>query len=380
MNKIIERGLLSIIISLLFMTGGCQCTGPKPALQLPSKLVTQLDHLIESEMLSKNLPGVVVGVWIPDRGNYLKTFGKANLATNTKRQIDDPFRIASITKTFTATVVLSLVDDDLLSTSDSLSKYLPDFPNAENITIRNLLRMRSGIVDYANASILSEWYNDVYKNYPLDTLIESMASNGNEFTVAGQQTVYCNGNYTILAKVAEIASGRNFAYLVNEKVLLPLNLKSSSYPEPDNHTLGGNNRGYSWENAASRFADKTEMNTSCGNAAGAIISNMNDLAKYARALYKGTLLSEETQQKRLETEIFKGAPPFLQYGEGILKQGEFYGHNGTIFGFSTEMFYLPAEDAVIVINVNRLDMDDKSWSGELFAEISRLLFPKHVSW
>ena len=379
MNNIYERGLL-IIISLLFMIGVCDCTNQKSAMQLPSELATQLDHLIKSEMSSKNLPGVVVGVWIPDRGNYLKAFGKANLTTNTKRQVDDPFRIASITKTFTATVVLSLVDDGLLSTSDSLSEFLPDFPNAENITIRNLLRMRSGIADYADASLLSEWYNDVQKNYSPDTLIERMALNGNEFTVAGQQTVYCNGNYTILAKVAEIASGRNFAYLVNEKVLQPLNLKSSSYPEPDNYILGGSNRGYSWEDTTSRFADKTEISTSCGNAAGAIISTMNDLAKYVRALYKGTLLSEATQQKRLEAESFEGAPSFVQYGEGIMKMGEFYGHNGTIFGFSTEMFYLPAEDAVIVINVNRLDLDDKSWSGGLFGEITRLVFPEHVSW
>jgi len=148
MNNIYERGLL-IIISLLFMIGVCDCTNQKSAMQLPSELATQLDHLIKSEMSSKNLPGVVVGVWIPDRGNYLKAFGKANLTTNTKRQVDDPFRIASITKTFTATVVLSLVDDGLLSTSDSLSEFLPDFPNAENITIRNLLRMRSGIADFA---------------------------------------------------------------------------------------------------------------------------------------------------------------------------------------------------------------------------------------
>ncbi len=380
MKKIIRFGLLSVMFFFLFMTGCCKSTDPKPELQFSSELTMQLDHLIDSTMSAKNLPGVVVGIWIPGKGNYLKAFGKANLETNTKRQFGDPFRIASITKTFTATVVLSLVDDGLLNTSDSLSKYLPDFPNAENITIRNLLRMRSGIVDYADASILEEWYNDVYKNYSLDTLIEIMASYGNKFTEAGQQTVYCNGNYTILAKVAEIVSGKKIASLINERVFQPLNLTSSSYPEPNNYNLEGNNRGYSWENSTGSFTDKTEMNTSCGNAAGAIISNMNDLEKYARALYQGTLLSKETQQKRLETEIFKGAPPILQYGEGILKQGEFYGHNGTIFGFSTEIFYLPAEDAVIVINVNRLDLDDKSWSGGLFLAISRLVFPKHISW
>lgn len=380
MKIFIKFGLLSIVIFSLLMTGCCKSTDPESQSQFPSELTMQLDHLINSTMSTKNLPGVVVGIWIPGKGNYLKAFGKANLETNEERQFDDTFRIASITKTFTATVILSIADDGLLNTSDPLSKYLPYFPNAENITIRNLLRMRSGIVDYADSSILEEWYHDVYKNYPLDTLIDIMASQDNEFTAAGQQTIYCNGNYTILAKVAEVVSGKKIASLINEKVFQPLNLTSSSYPEPNNYNLESNNRGYSWENSTGSFADKTLLNTSCANAAGAIISNMNDLEKYARALYQGTLLSKETQQKRLETEIFKGAPPLLQYGEGIIKQGEFYGHNGTIFGFSTEMFYLPAEDAVIVINVNRLDLDDKSWSGGLFAAISKLVFPEHVSW
>jgi len=380
MKKFIKFGLLSIVIFSLLMTGCYKSIDPKPQLQLPSKLTMQLDHLIDSTMSAKNLPGVVVGVWIPGKANYLKAFGKANLETSTERQFDDPFRIASITKTFTATVVLSLVDDGLLNTSDSLSKYLPNFPNSENITIRNLLRMRSGIVDFADSKVLEEWYNDVHKNYSLDSLIDIMASYGNKFTEAGKETIYCNGNYTILAKVAEIVSDKSFASLVNEKVFQPLNLTSSSYPEPHKYNLESNNRGYSWENSSGSFADKTELNTSCANAGGAIISNMNDLEKYARALYQGALLSRETQQKRLETEVFKGAPPILQYGEGILKQGEFYGHNGTIFGFSTEMYYLPAEDSVIVINVNRLDLDDKSWSGGLFAAISRLVFPEHVSW
>ena len=373
--------LVSIAIIIVgFITSCTKVTEPEPDVQLAEGLTTQLDQLIDSTMTANNLPGVVVGVWIPGEGNYLKSFGKANLATNTGRQFDDPFRIASITKTFTATVILALVDDGLLSTSDSLSKYLPDFPNAENITIRNLLRMRSGIVDFADEVILHEWYDDVYKNYTLDTLIDIMTSRSDDFTSPGQQTVYCNGNYTILAKVAEIVSDKSFASLVDEKVFQPLNLQSTLFPEANDYILDGANRGYSWQNSTSSFADKTELNPSCANAAGAIISNMQDLGIYAKALYKGTLLSAATQEKRLETEIFEGSSSLVQYGEGILKLGEFYGHTGTIFGFSTEMFYLPAKDAVIVINVNRLDLDDRSWSGGLFGAISRTVFPEYVSW
>ena len=240
--------------------------------------------------------------------------------------------------------------------------------------------MRSGIVDYADAAILDEWYKDPQKDYDLDTLIEIMASRSKAFTQPGQKTSYCNGNYVILAKIAEIASGKSFKTLVEEKVFQPLKLTSTSYPKPDNYILNSNNRGYAWEASKNSFADKTELNTSCANAAGAIISNMRDLKIYMRALYKGTLLSAKTQQKRLETEPMEGAPSFCQYGEGILKLGKFYGHNGTIFGFSTEMFYLPAKDAVIIINVNRLDLDDHSRSGGLFGEISKTVFPEYVSW
>jgi D-alanyl-D-alanine carboxypeptidase len=344
------------------------------------ELAAQLDQLVQNNMQSDNLPSVVVGIWIPGEGHYLKAFGKANLETGKDRQFDTPFRIASITKTFTATVILSLSDKGLLKTSDPLSRYLPNFPNSKNITIRNLLRMRSGIVDFADAAILDEWYKDTWKNYDLDKLIEIMASRGKDFTQSGQETSYCSGNYAILAKIAETVSNKSFKTLVEENVFQPLKLISTSFPEPDNYILKGNNRGYAWESSKNGFVDKTELNTSCANAAGAIISSMRDLEIYARALYKGSVLSAETQKKRLETKTIKGAPSFCQYGEGIIKFGEFYGHNGTIFGFSTEMFYLPAKDAVIIINVNRLDLDDQSKSGDLFAKISKIIFPDHVSW
>jgi D-alanyl-D-alanine carboxypeptidase len=107
---------------------------------------------------------------------------------------------------------------------------------------------------------------------------------------------------------------------------------------------------------------------------------MEDLRKYVRALYQGVLLSPETQSKRLEFMPFEDSPDFVGYGEGILKFGNFYGHNGTIFGFSTDMYYLPEKDAVLIINVNRLDLDDYSHSYNLFIEISRLLFLSYVLW
>ncbi len=70
----------------------------------------------------------------------------------------------------------------------------------------------------------------------------------------------------------------------------------------------------------------------------------------------------------------------MGYGEGIEKLGNSWGHNGTIFGFSSEMFYLPEEDAVILVNVNRLDVDDQSKSTDLFLAVSKTFFPEYVDW
>jgi len=93
--------------------------------------VQKLDEVVAREMQEKNLPGVVVGVWVPGEGRYLVARGVANLETGRPRRLHDPFRIASITKTFTATAILQLIDKGKLSKSDTVSKWLPDFTNAD---------------------------------------------------------------------------------------------------------------------------------------------------------------------------------------------------------------------------------------------------------
>src|ERR687893_2205910 len=109
--------------------------------------IRRLDRAIAEQMRADDLPGVVVGVWVPGEGEYVVARGKANLETGEKREVGDPFRVGSITKTFVATAVLRLVEEGEVSKSDKLAEWYPDFPNAENITVEDLLRMRSGIVE-----------------------------------------------------------------------------------------------------------------------------------------------------------------------------------------------------------------------------------------
>jgi D-alanyl-D-alanine carboxypeptidase len=92
------------------------------------------------------------------------------------------------------------------------------------------------------------------------------------------------------------------------------------------------------------------------------------------------LLDPETQRARLEGETLVDAPDFVRPGERVELFGKCCGHNGTIFGFSSEMFYLPEEDAVIVVNVNRLDEDDQSKFTNLFIAVGKTLCLEYVDW
>lgn len=344
---------------------------------LPAAAV-QLDSIIETAMTKNNLPGVVVGVWIPSQGEYLAAFGTANLETGRAREVTDPFRIASISKTFTATAILQLVDRRKLETSDPLSTWFPDFPNADEITVKNLLMMRSGIPEFADETVLRAYYQNPLEPFDAQDAIRLAAAKTDQFSPPDQKTVYTNTNFVLLEQIVEKVSGRDMDTFLAENVFVPLKMAETFYAtEPE---LPGELRGYSWDADTEAFKDMTALNPGLPGGAGAVVSTLDDLHTYVRALCTGELLKPATQAERLAGVTMDGEPEFIKYGEGIELLGQFCGHNGTIFGFSSEAFYLPAKDAVIIINVNRLDLDDQSQSTELFLMLTKALFPDDVNW
>jgi D-alanyl-D-alanine carboxypeptidase len=341
--------------------------------------IQAVNDFVAQQMQENDLPGVVVGVWEPDEGELIVAEGEANLDTGREREPEDPFRIASITKTFTGTAILQLVDEGKLSTSDKLSTWYPDFPNADQITIKDLLMMRSEIPDTYDKEFLEGFYDDPTMDYTAQDAREAAAARADEFEPPDQKTVYTNVNFTILEEIVQKVSGQDLGTRISEGILQPLGMQSSLYPTDDQ--LPGELRGYSLDAQSNEFVDKTVVNPAVPGGAGAMISNLTDLRTYATALCTGEgLLQPETQSERLQAVTLDGEPEFIKYGEGVESIGDFCGHNGTIFGFSSEMFYLPQEDAVIVVNVNRLDEDDQSKSTDIFLGISKILYPEYVDW
>ncbi len=342
-----------------------------------TKITSELDSLISSIMSEEELPSVAISIEV-DGDIYNYNAGYENMETLTERKLDSPFRIASITKTFTGTLILMLANEGQLSINDPLIKYFPDFPNAENISLKNLLMMRSGITDYADADFLKLIYDDPFLEFEQDSLIAMSAEQGDTFTDPDEKTEYRNINFTLLGRIVEIITKNDLKTEFNNRIIIPYGMTNTYYPSAGDYTLPETLRGYSREEDT--FKDITELNPLWAGAAGAMISTLADLRIFAREMFFGFNLTNELQDERLQTKAFFEQPDWFAYGEGICRLGDFWGHNGTIFGFSTEMWYLPEMDATIIINVNRLDLDDHSKSTSIFLQVSKLLFPEHVQW
>jgi D-alanyl-D-alanine carboxypeptidase len=333
--------------------------------------VRRLDGAITKQMREEDLPSVVVGVWVPGEGRYVVAKGKANLKTGEKRDLADQFRIGSITKTFVATAVLQLVEEGKLSKSDKLSKWYPDFPNADKITVEDLLRMQSGIVDPP--------FEDLVRRYNSPrAAIEASARSGDTFLPPGQRTQYSDVNYIILGEIVGKVSGNDTGDRIETSILKPLGMRNTSYPT--NSKLPGDLHGYTYDFSTGGFKDVTVLDPAAEGGSAAMISDVSDLKIWAKAVCTGTLLKPETQKARLRTKPLSGESGPVQYGEGIMRIGKFCGHLGRQPGFSSQMWYLPERDATIIVNVNREEEDITPLSDALASAILEIVFPKYVEW
>jgi D-alanyl-D-alanine carboxypeptidase len=364
--------LLSLLCSYtLSFSSGCgndEQGGGQGVSDFSDETVRRLDGAIAKQMREDDLPGVVLGVWVPGEGRYVVARGKANLKTGEKRDIDDPFRIGSITKTFVATVVLQLIEEGKLSKSDKLSEWYPDFPNAEKITVDDLLRMQSGIVG-------PEGEPEQYRS--TEEVIEASAKQGILFGTPGQRTEYSDINYILLGEIISKVSGNDTGDQIAKSILEPLGMKDTVYPT--NNDLPGDLQGYTLDFSTGELKEAPSLPLAPVGAAGAMISDVSDLKTWAEAVCTGKLLETETQKARLQTKPLSGESGPLQYGEGIMRVGEFCGHSGRQPGFSSAMWYLPQKDATIIVSVNREDpYDPSSPSDDLGVAVVKIVFPKYL--
>lgn len=352
--------------------GGDDC----PPDGLGPELTARLDKAIETVRKQAGIPGVVVGLWMPGQGSYVRATGVADKATGEPMFLDTYVRIGSETKTFTVTALLELVDEGRIGLDDPIAKYVDGVPNGQRITLRHLAEMRSGLFPYtADKTFVHELLSDPRRQWAPYEVLKYGFKHKNTFD-PGAKFEYSNSNLVLLGLVVEKVSGHRLADFIRHRVLRPSHLKDTALPYaaefPQPHA-----RGYTDQTLSGKVEDATDWNPSWAWAAGAMTSNLDDLRRWAEILATGRLLSPETQAQRLK--MLPTGFPGTSYGLGILNTNGWIGHNGSLPGYETVTVYLPERKATLVLIITTDSLVGGQEPSTLLARaITEVVTPDHV--
>jgi len=359
-----------------FTAGLATATNGTNVKQLTPAVKAELDKAITQVMKQASIPGVVVGLWMPGNGEYVKAFGVADKTTKAPMTTNLNTRIGSVTKTFTVTGLLKLVDEKKVGLDDPISKYISGVPSGDQITIRELAEMRSGLFSYTqDQDFIKAFLGNPKRSFTPQELLGYAFKHPLMFK-PNEKFFYSNTNTVLLGLVVEKLSGQPLGKYLEQNVMAPAHLDHTIFPTdaafPSPHA-----QGYTNQTASGKVEQATDWNPSWGWAAGAVISDLQDLKAWAPALATGTLLTPATQAQRLKVLDTNATGP--QYGLGIFESGGWIGHNGSLPGYQTLLFYLPSAKATLVL----FDNTDIAYEGNepstLFGQaITKIITPNNV--
>jgi len=348
-------GLLSILTSCMFW----------PVATNAQKLNGQIDSLIKTVIADQQGPGGVFMVAQKGKVLYQKAFGKANIELGVDLAPENVFQLGSMTKQFTAISVLLLEQQGKLKVSDSISKYIPDYPAGNKITIHHLLTHTSGIKDFtkmkslvsiAQREMTPKMMVDFFKDEPVDF-------------APGERFEYNNSGYVLLGYLIELISGERYADFVQHHIFDQLGM-SHSYYASDRQII--KNRAYGYQKKENAYVNKTAINFSVPFASGALMSTLADLLKWQNALSQNKLLNTAETNKAFSPYKLNNGTLF-NYGYGWhLKELEglpVAAHGGSIFGFKSMGVYVPGED-IYVVGLTNCDCNSPTLLTESIARLA----------
>lgn len=360
-----------ILVLLLLMVALISCKKEQDV-DPNQVLIEQMKAVTDSIIEHSKVPGVVALVVDHKTGiDWLYTSGYSDIAQQLPMDSSYTFRIASNTKTLTGTVLLQLVDEGRLSLDDKLSKYYPEYPKADSITIAMLCNMSSGIYNYTD----SEAFVNLILNQPSAIFSPQQSIDiafENDFYFSpGTNFHYSNTNTIILGLLIEKLTRNTLQSEIENRIVKPLQLNNTGFLTSGLNFPGTHGRGYYAGEYTEDDGDVTEyFDVSWAWAAGSAYSTPRELQKYVEALVGGGLLSDVLQQKRINDMI--ALAPKVGYGLCLLKRGSFYGHNGAIFGFTSSMYHSIEKNATVIIYFN-CQLNDLH-PDFLFARFMRILY------
>lgn len=309
----------------------------------------KFDKLL-NELFEKNGPGGVALVVKDGKTIYRKAFGMANLELGVKMTPDNIFRIGSVTKQFTASAIMKLVDEGKINLNDDITKYIEDYPtHGHKITIEHLLTHTSGIKSYTG---MKKWTTEVHKkDFTIEELIDYFKSQAMDFA-PGEEFKYNNSGYILLGYIIEQVSGQTYSEYINDNIFKPLKMKNSSYDSTSTIII---NRapGYGKEDDSYKNADFLSMTQPY--AAGSLLSTVDDLYTWYHAVMNDQVMSTSSRERAHNTYTLNNDKE-TGYGYGW-SIGNIQGspqveHGGGINGFLSASIYLTEEKLFVAILSN----------------------------
>jgi CubicO group peptidase (beta-lactamase class C family) len=328
-----------------------------------SDLVREAAHLL-ARTYPDDSPGAAVLVARGDTVLVRHARGLADLDRRIPMAPDAVFHIASAAKQFTAAGLLTLVDAGRVSLDDPLSKYVPDFPGGDGIAVAQLLNHTAGVKEYTSlrgylgGPITSELTTaqmiDVFRHAPRDF-------------PPGTKWSYSNSGYVLAGAVIEAVTGMAWHAYLDRALFKPLGMRHTGYAG-DARWRARQVRGYTADSG--RFVPGREISMSQVHASGALVSNLDDLLRWNRALHEGRVLEPATYA-RMITPV--GPAAEVGYGFGLytvkVRRADGLRHGGAIFGFIASLLYLPGSDITVAV----LESDDANGAADDAETLSRRL-------
>lgn len=295
-----------------------------------------------------NAPGAALLVVRDGQALVRRGFGLAELETGRAVTPATSFRLASVSKQFTATAVLLLAQDGALSIEDPARRWLPELPaSTEAITLRHLLSHTSGLLDYEDLMDPA----DARQVQDADVLALLARESGGYFA-PGTGYRYSNSGYALLALIVERASGQRYADFLRERIFTPLHMKSVAFEEGRSRV---SERAFGYSRVDGRWQRTDQSTTSAVLGDGGIYASIDDLARWDAALYDERLLHEPWRSLAVTPATATDEPDVAFYGFGWRIQDDMQWHSGETIGFRNVILRWPAQRLTVVLLTNRND-------------------------
>ena len=320
-----------------------------------SKMTTEktIDKIM-SRYNNTTTPGASVLVMKEDKIIFEKGYGVTNINSQEKITPQSNFRLASVTKQFTAMCILQLAKNKKLSIEDPLVKYFPSFPDyGKAIKIKDLLTHSAGLVDYEDLMPATQTVQLHDTN-----CLQLMFATNKLYFPAGTDYKYSNTGYAILALLVEQISGQDFATYLKENIFKPVGMKTTVAYEASKSTVSNRVFGHSFEQGVWNMTDQSLTSAVLGD--GGIYSNTKELSKWITALWNYKLLPKELQERSWSKTTLKNGKT-IDYGLGWHIEN-YNGithpfHDGSSIGFRNSIQVFPGQKLMVVVLSNQNDHD-----------------------